>query len=411
MAKQITYLFGAGASANTIPVVADMHPRIAEIISYISGFLALDAMELHYFERYQYLPDIIKNSTDFIQTLVDDLNWLWRSAASYSSIDTLAKKFYLSDSNDKYERLKRCLIIYFTLEQLVNVHSSPLTGYGFNKMYLDKRYDSFVASIGNRTQNGIELNRNIKILSWNYDLQFELSLQRFTGHKIDEVKRLYNIFPLLNSHEVLTDNKVNNFNMQKLNGNAIFTVEASGETVFDSNDYRQRLDVFPDDTLFGQMLQQLQKLKFSDNVACRYFNFAWEGDDFFDKAFRGRRHPNYHLHLATAESIARQTEILVVVGYSFPIFNREVDNMLFSKMDKLEKVYIQDRNPSKIKSTMVNAFKVLQETQKKNVPRSKSVVSASHTEYSDIVEIPKVTIWEETNTDQFVIPYELANEN
>jgi len=34
MMANITYLLGAGASANTIPVVADMHKRIEEVIDF-----------------------------------------------------------------------------------------------------------------------------------------------------------------------------------------------------------------------------------------------------------------------------------------------------------------------------------------------------------------------------------------
>jgi hypothetical protein len=45
-------------------------------------------------------------------------------------------------------------------------------------------------------------------------------------------------------------------------------------------------------------------------------------------------------------------EVLVIIGYSFPFFNREVDNALFMQMTSLKKIYIQDVNPQNIYETM-----------------------------------------------------------
>lgn len=36
-----------------------------------------------------------------------------------------------------------------------------------------------------------------------------------------------------------------------------------------------------------------------------------------------------------------QTEILVIIGYSFPTFNRDIDRGLLSSATKLEKIYYQ----------------------------------------------------------------------
>lgn len=45
-----------------------------------------------------------------------------------------------------------------------------------------------------------------------------------------------------------------------------------------------------------------------------------------------------------------ETDILVVVGYSFPFFNREVDRKIIRAMINLKKIYIQDCVPENIKS-------------------------------------------------------------
>ncbi|MCH5332058.1 MAG: hypothetical protein J1E33_06615, partial [Alistipes sp.] len=64
-------------------------------------------------------------------------------------------------------------------------------------------------------------------------------------------------------------------------------------------------------------------------------SFAWENakDDVF------------------MDSVCRtiiNAEILVVIGYSFPFFNREIDRRIVSAMPKLKTVYIQDPYASNV---------------------------------------------------------------
>jgi hypothetical protein len=407
MSKQITYLIGAGASANTIPVVGQLRERITDIRNYLEFFVNAANLSVLDSRRYDKLPTILKSGSPILSEIMEDLAWLSEEAGNYYSIDTLAKKFYLSGSNIQYERLKKCLIIYLTIEQLIVIPEYIETG--FKKNALDKRYDSFIASIGTRNESELQLNNNINILSWNYDLQFELSLRRFTAKKISEIKKQFQIFPLLHSdgEEQAEDNS---FTIRKLNGSAIFSVDSfPDQVIYDNPGFKfSRHD---NDQLLGLLLDQIRRFDFNNNTSCRYFNFAWEGDNFFENKFGGRKHFGYNNNLLEAEKIAEKTEILVVIGYSFPIFNREIDNRLMSKMEgRLEKVYIQDRDPSKIKSTMINAFKVLQNT-KEVEKKTARVLSGFNDSYSrDILELPKVEIMEETNIDQFVIPYELTNQ-
>ena len=389
MAK-ITYLLGAGASANTIPAVADMHKRISEILLKLEHYRAYGYIENEKYENHLNIEEYkIKNSA--LDEIIEDFRWLLNEAKSYHSLDTLAKKFYLTGEDKKYELLKKSLIVYLVLEQFCSIESKKEKGYKFIKNAIDKRYDSFVAALASRPNSKLKLNNDIKILSWNYDMQMELSLQRFTKEKIIKIKKDYQVFPLLYESE---ENKTNldEFSIRKLNGNAIFTTEepeVKGEdcTVFDNSINRE----LSNEDLLGLLLIELNKFNFQENSACRFFNFSWEGLN----DFKGRTHDGYKNNLLEAERIAAQTDILVVIGYSFPIFNREVDNKLFNKMNRLTKVYIQDKYPERIKSTMVNAFKILQE----NIGG-----------YAHIPLKPRVTFQEETNTDQFVIPYELNQE-
>jgi hypothetical protein len=67
-----------------------------------------------------------------------------------------------------------------------------------------------------------------------------------------------------------------------------------------------------------------------------HLSYAWEHDKkslFYNKLEQG----------------LEETNVLVVIGYSFPFFNREVDKlMLCNYMPHLRKVYFQDMNPDNI---------------------------------------------------------------
>jgi hypothetical protein len=84
--------------------------------------------------------------------------------------------------------------------------------------------------------------------------------------------------------------------------------------------------------------------------------------------------------ISSAKKVLEKTAVLVVIGYSFPFFNREIDRELFLKRN-FEKVYIQDTNAKNTKELFSNVF----ETNDKKI-----------VEYS--------------NTDQFLLPAELGAE-
>lgn len=409
MAKKITYLLGAGASANSIPLVNQMIERVNQVVS----FLQSKKKENFNYDAQKHLPEKLMDSAnqETLVQIIDDLLWLVNEAGNYYSIDTLAKKFYLTQDRENLSKLKKCLISYFTLEQYVFIKGKRNDKYGFEKNKIEKRYGSFIAAIAKIRHEiiekeltveeksnwiGIELNNDIKILSWNYDLQFELNLQRlFLNKKIHFIQFSFQIFPnetTLFENEKLSIDR-SKFSMVKLNGNAIWNEFAYHQprkytaTIFDSNSL-----VKNNDELLGYYLEQYRLSIFNSNELLSIFNFAWESDNNFTDKYTG-----HSKNLEMAELIAAETEILVVIGYSFPIFNREMDNRLFKKMGKLEKVYIQDKYPEKIKSTMKNAFEIMQ-SQKPN----------NDSDMSDMKLVPKIDFHLDDNTDQFIIPYELT---
>ena len=54
----------------------------------------------------------------------------------------------------------------------------------------------------------------------------------------------------------------------------------------------------------------------------------------------------------------KDTETLIVIGYSFPYVNREIDDVVISNMANLNKIIVQDKYPDdvidRIKSIILN---------------------------------------------------------
>lgn len=81
----------------------------------------------------------------------------------------------------------------------------------------------------------------------------------------------------------------------------------------------------------------------------------------------------------------QDTEVLVVIGYIFPFFNREIDREILKYMPNLKKIYIQDPNAEQIESSL------------------DSLYSIQHTGITKVNE----NVMPITNTSQFYLPPEL----
>src|SRR5690606_32255913 len=58
--------------------------------------------------------------------------------------------------------------------------------------------------------------------------------------------------------------------------------------------------------------------------------------------------------LENVSKLVADTEVLAVIGYSFPFFNREIDIRVIRAMTKLQKVYFQDRRPADVKERFMS---------------------------------------------------------
>lgn len=156
--KAVTYLFGAGASANCLPLVKNFHEEMVKLVE------ILKAPEYELSTTDYFIPYSDKPKNEVKLDFIVNMEWLIKECKNHASIDTYAKKLYIRSQSDDLLRLKATLSVFFVLLQ-------SLKGY-------DKRYDTFFASI--LKMNALLLPENIRILSWNYDFQFEKAFAEYS---------------------------------------------------------------------------------------------------------------------------------------------------------------------------------------------------------------------------------------
>lgn len=300
--KKITYLIGAGASYHALPLVKTIPKRIREFIS----VLKKDDFQLE-----DNIPDDFPmqiTKKDCQKKLIEDLEWLQNQSSRHASIDTYAKKLKLQNDQNSLRRLKIALSIFFAYEQIKNS--------------VDLRYDAFFASILSSINNFPD---QIRILSWNYDAQFELAISEYIGqndlNSSETWLRVRNKF-----QEVETES---GFGIFKLNGSAsCFVREDYGlqkTWLFERSKEEFTLETF--DVLIYKYAAASLKLYHP------FFSFSWEKNNKI---------------LSEAIEQTKDTQILIVIGYSFPFFNREIDRKIIRNMQNLQTVYFQSPEAKKL---------------------------------------------------------------
>jgi hypothetical protein len=165
--NKVTYLLGAGASCNALPMVKNF---VEKILAFKNKVLT-PAVERAYRGQGGTLPKnhVLFPRGDFAKSLIQSLEWLGKEAQRHASVDTYAKKLFIRNDEKaqrELSKLKATLSCYLLLEQSLNP--------------VDKRYDSFFASILTSKSPAIPLfPEAINIVNWNYDTQLEKSFKEF----------------------------------------------------------------------------------------------------------------------------------------------------------------------------------------------------------------------------------------
>ncbi len=298
--NQITYLFGAGASANAVPVVSNFAKNLNDFRNWVGLTKGP-------------LLDHIK---EIRGRFIEDLTIVIEGCKDHYSIDTYAKKLYLTEQHEKLKRLKRILDAF-----LIHIHFT-----GNNN--IDKRYDAFIAAIMQEGPNNeFYFPSNLKILSWNYDIQFELASQYYFSGLKPEIICNNRLQMIPNHSKPIINTQL--FSYVKLNG-------TSGAEIIKDRFYMKWQDYItflgsPSNSgLLTKILYDYNERRDANIVPA--LTFAWEHNSMSVYSWE------------SAKDIAEKTNILVVIGYSFPSFNRSLDKTLLNSMPKLEEVVIQTKD-------------------------------------------------------------------
>lgn len=296
----ITYLLGAGASYNALPVVnkitIELHNFEAMLTdsTVVNNFIGNHGTD-------KISNDSKETFSEILKELIKSIQWLKNENSKHFSIDTFAKKLYLQKEFHLLNKLKiilSCLFVYL------------------QNTKLDNRYDSFFASI---LDNLSELPPEFKFLSWNYDYQLEIAYSNFIKNKnLGNCQNSLNVYSK-GIKAPKSENK-DEFGIFKINGTTTLKRNEINRPILDNvNETEEKV--------FYEIITSYY-LATRGDVMKSTLSFAWEdtSDNYID----------------TISKCITKTDILVVIGYSFPFFNRKIDQQLLENMPALKSIYIQD---------------------------------------------------------------------
>lgn len=309
----ITYLFGAGASASSIGT-----------INTLANTFSLAKQTLNNY----FVNGLIKENNDFLDgylvqkgysLLHDDFNWIIENISegkdSYSSIDTLAQVLYNQDNEQQLNRLKYALNAAFIIKQ----HISGV----------DKRYQRLINTLFDKELETIP--KSFKFITWNYDLNIE---QVFFDNRKEIEMSIQSI------HDALLIEEASDKALIKLNGSC-------GVLEFDEEINSEHIKFKNDST---------ESMQFNMEMLCKLRHFMHEDKEFKPSQTFHFEHKNYSndQRQKQARLILAETSKLVIVGYSFPSENREVDYDLLSSLKEEATIFIQDLNGQAVKQKMLD---------------------------------------------------------
>ena len=310
--KYVTYYLGAGASANSLPCVNQLPERIEKIIDFCKN-TALPSGESEELKSIK-------------QSLINDLQELNKNSKKFATIDTYAKYLYLTTELEEYKKLRYLLAYFFIVEQMSHE--------------IDNRYDTFFANILNHADS---FPPNIRIFSWNYDSQVEISFNKFrknkdlfVGLKQDELPQIYEIFHL---------NGVASF--KKLEVKELRKETIANESKFtDENKIKENRLLHLIQLYKEYVKRPLEEQSYSEDTCDLLF------------AFDERKGIAPRVSERIKEIITK-TDALVIIGYTFPFFNRKVDRELLSNLKDTARIYIQDRDEKGSRNVKQNLIATL----------------------------------------------------
>lgn len=304
--EHTTYLLGAGASALRMPIVAGMEKRFVSVYNILESHLKEKYLQKHHkpIPAHEILSEIKLYSEE-----------LTNIVANHFSIDTYARKLFLSQKHTELRRLKTFMSMFFTIEQLTQGN--------------DPRYDAFFSSII-ELQDGVPtFPDNISLVSWNYDLQVYHSIEATLG--LDGPQATTKFIGDVIPREDYPDHYT------KLNGIAGVSYQERGKVDFEESYPRFDFDLLQKNSdLLRDLASNIGQFWIDQihhhNIKESLITFSWENSKYKKK------------QMEVAQRHFKKASSLVVIGYSFPTFNKRIDQMLLNSLPSKVKIYIQCHN-------------------------------------------------------------------
>jgi len=299
---------GAGASAEAIPVALNLKEAINTFVDTLIGS-DVPLRPAEYEE--------ISKTGEWLE-YYGDVKWLMENSKG-KTIDEFAKDLYDRADDAELNLVKSIVGAYFMITQSDNK--------------LDRRYSHFLSVFADPERTARRPRGNIKVVTWNYDSQFETGYALKYKSDLPTAITQLQAFPFVNGEGKISEDEIDfkKFAVVRLNGIAGLQLTPQGKSRMISFVTLPRPEAVKRAVHFHKLY------KHGDGTQRPLMVYAWE--QHVDIAEKSRQ---------ISREILANTNVLVIVGYSFPPFNEDIDREILRSIKNLHKVYVQDVAPDGI---------------------------------------------------------------
>ena len=321
----VTYLIGAGASAGKrnkgnviegLPCVNEIPLRINHIVTLLRNTPIPTNIT---WQNSQLGLNSKEDWEKAREVVINQFQELYKYCSENATIDTYAKKLVLKREKDKFKHLEHILTLFFMFEEM---WYKP-----------DSRYDTFLANI--LTEN-LHFPDNIRFISWNYDNQFEITYSEYnpSGNLLVGSKRT-----IFNTRHEIT----------KINGTASFIDREQSFAIY-RRKFLEKIQNTHENGLYSEA--KAKENRWVLELIFLYKLYIEGKEDNTDLSFAfDYNYPSDQI-LRSIDYIIGTTDVPVIIGYTFPFFNREIDRKILQHLKPNAKIYIQDIYPERIKQSL-----------------------------------------------------------
>lgn len=306
------YLLGAGASANALPVLNNFEVKINDSLKDLRSRYQNDETVLGRRGGYVYRArDFCEN----VSTIYGLLRKEVEKSKVFESIDQLAKSYLDSENYTGFQLIKHLLQVFFLTEEYV-----------LNR--IENRYNGLFVKLYLKG----EIKSQIDFVTWNYDNQL---MKVF--HKYTQSNARAHIINTPDWYAKPLGFKESRPFVYPLNGRS-YDHELAEVTISDVPGYCSDLS-----KVANRIADISQGLNRKSEI-----RYAFEGS-----------HASVQLMLEHLTPRAMDAETLVIIGYTFPNFNRDIDEQFFKLLLSLKRIVIQVIDIEEFERIKVEVQKIL----------------------------------------------------